>query len=296
MKLILLIIFSFLSWESFGASCCVSNTSIPNLMILPAKWQQTFSFSQARVIGDVDDKGRSTFRSKDNKETTSAARLDLAYGWSFRYQSGVSLKYQNKSRQFDDSQASNSGWSDVGLSHAYAPRMFDRLWIFQTVNIPTATSVYDAKSSLAVDAQGSGTYFTGLGFFKINNQKVGDLTFGGEAHRSFGRDIHTAQNDTHLNPYWGGSLSFGGGYVPWKSKMRLGTNFTPRLEGPKTGTNNGNDIKGKQSLVWDSVINATYSFDAQYAAGISYLDQTLVGPVSNTILTRSLSFLFQSRF
>ncbi len=296
MNLLLLTVFSLLTSSLWAASCCVSNTSIPNLMILPSDWQQTFSVSQSRVIGDVDDKGKSTFRNKDNKEITQAARMDLAYGWNFRYQTGVSVKYQNKSREFAGNEDQDSGWSDVGLSHAFAPKMFDRLWVFQTVNIPTAKSVYDAQSSMAVDAQGSGTYFTGLGFFKINNYKQGDLTFGSEVHRSFGRTIKAGGSETSLDSFWGGSASFGGGWVPWKSKARLGFVMTPRMEGPKTGQHNGDEIKGKQSLVWDSVVNATYSFDSQYAAGISYLDQTLVGPVSNTLLVRSFSFLFQSRF
>jgi hypothetical protein len=296
MRLSFLIACSFATSCAWSSSCCVSNTSIPNLMILPSDWQQTFSVSQTRVIGDVDDKGRSTFRNQDNKEMTQAARMDLAYGWNFRYQTGVSVKYQNKNREFAGQEDQDSGWSDVGLSQAYAPKMFDRLWIFHTVNLPTANSVYNSRSSMAVDAQGSGTYFTGLGFFKIHNYKNGDLTFGGEAHRSFGRTFRSGEDETSLDPFWGGSLSIGGGWVPWKSKGRLGIILTPRMEGPKTGTHNDDDIKGKQSLVWDSVINGTYSFNAQYAAGVSYLDQTLVGPVSNTLLVRSFSFLFQSRF
>lgn len=297
MKLFLIFIFSLSSFSSWGASCCVSNTSVPNLIILPAQWQQTFMMGQTSVIGDVDAAGRSVFRDQNrNKESTQFARLDLGYSWTFRYQSGVSLRYQAKSREFNGTEANNTGWSDVGLSHAYMPKMFDRVWFYQTLNIPTAKSVYDSQSSLAVDSQGTGTYLSSVGVFKIHNYKMGDLTMGSELHRSFGRRFNSDGTEIDVRGAWGGSVSVGAGYVPWKSKSRLGMNLTPRLEGPKTVIRGENRANGKQSMVWDAVINYTYSINLEYAVGLNYVDQTLLGPASNTLLNRTVSFVFQSRY
>src|SRR5690606_40906243 len=101
MKLLSIFLSSLITFEVYGASCCVSNTSVSNLMILPASWQETLTLSHSKVIGDVNDKGSSTFRRKENKDTTNLAKLDLAYSWTPQYQSGISVKYQNKSRDFD---------------------------------------------------------------------------------------------------------------------------------------------------------------------------------------------------
>src|SRR5437762_1247992 len=118
MKLLFLLLFSLLTEKAYGASCCAANTSVPNLMIMPSTWQQTFTVGNSRVIGDVNPKGQSTFRRTNNKEQTTLARADLAYQWTDLYQTGLSVKYQNKERQVDNDEAKNSGWSDLNFFHA----------------------------------------------------------------------------------------------------------------------------------------------------------------------------------
>jgi hypothetical protein len=296
MKLFFLILFSFFLEKAHAASCCVANTSVSNLMVLPSKWQQTASMSQARVIGDTNTKGSSTFRNSKNQEQTTSGRMDLAYSWTSLYQSGVSTKYQNKSRSFNGKEANDSGWSDVGLSHAFQLKQFSRTWIFQTLNIPTARSIYDSHQSFAVDAQGNGTYQSSLGVFSLNNFKEWDYFISPEIHHSLARSFSNKNEKTTLNPFWGGSVTTGVGYIPWRSKFRYGVNLTPRLEGPKTVSRNGVEQTGKESMVWDTVLNVTYSIDAEYSLGLSYLDQTVMGPARNTLLNRSVGFIFQTRW
>lgn len=265
-------------------------------MIIPADWQETFTLSQSKVIGDVNDKGSSTFRKSSNKEILNLARLDLAYSWTPRYQSGVSIKYQNKSRAFNGSEANDSGWNDIGLSHAYKPKSLDRFWIFQTLNIPTATSVYDSNSSFAVDAHGTGTYLSSVGIFGISNYKEWDVLYSTEIHHSFARSISANNSETEIDGYWGSSVTAGAGYIPWRSKARYGVALTPRLEGSKNISVNGQRSQSKESLVWDTSLNFTYTLGASYALGLNYTDQTFFGPAKNTLLNRTLSFQFQSRW
>lgn len=296
MKLLFLFLFSFYSWQAFASSCCVSNTSVPNLMILPSSWQQTLTLSSARVIGDVSPKGSSVFRNSKNKESTNIARMDLAYSWTDKYQSGVSFRYQNKNRSYNGTQASDTGWSDLGLFQAYQPIKYQRTWIFNSINVPTSNSVYDAKENYSVDAHGTGTYQAGLGIFHLVNFRSWDMVFSSEAHHSFARRFANGQDQKAVGSFWGTSVSIGGGYIPWRSKVRYGLNLTPRFEGQKQVRVNGINQDSKQSIVWDSVVNVTYSIDAQYALGVSYLDQTWFGPARNTLLSRSVSLLFQTHF
>lgn len=296
MKLLLAFLFSFYFTDLFASSCCVSNTSVSNLMILPAQWQQTFGFSQNRVIGDVDEKGQSTFRRKTNKDVTNLGRMDLSYAWTFRYQTGVSLKYQNRNRDLNGSESSDAGWNDVGLSHAFRPLELERIWIFQTLNIPTATSAYDSNSAMAVDARGSGHYLSSIGVFGILNFKEWDVTYTPEVHYSFGRTFKNTDTTTEVDGFWGASMAAGIGYVPWRSKARYGLALSPRYEGAKSLKVDGNKNRGKDSLVWDASINYSYTINAQYALGVNYTDQTLVGPVHNSLLNRSLGIQFQIRW
>ena len=296
MKWLFLFLFSLFQSYTFASSCCVSNTSVSNLMLLPASWQETFTLSQNRVIGDVNSKGRSTFRGKDNKETTSLARVDLAYAWSFRYQTGISVKYQNKSREFAGSESSDSGWNDLGLSHAYRLFEFERIWVFQTLNIPTARSVHNSRANMAVDAHGTGTYLTSFGIFGVENVEVWDFIYSAEFHHSFARSFDSQNQKTEIGSFSGGSLTFGAGYIPWRSKARYGLALTPRFEGRKETRTNGERSIGDESLVWDTSINWTYTINAENALGLNYTDQTIFGPVKNTLLNRSISFQFQKRW
>ena len=294
MKLFFLFLFSFFSWQAHSASCCVANTSVPNLMILPSSWQQTFTLASSRVIGDVNPQGQSTFRNSKNREATNLARMDLAYSWAEKYQNGISIRYQNKKRSFDGTEASDNGWSDLGLFQAYQPVKHQRTWIFNSFNIPTSNSVYDSRETFSVDAHGTGTYQMGLGIFHLINYKTWDVVSSTEVHHSFARTFGHDQEKKEIGSFWGTSFSMGMGYIPWRSKMRFGFNLTPKLDGQKSVKVNDERQISKQSLVWDSVFNATYTINASYAIGVSYLDQTFFGPARNTLLSRSVSVLFQT--
>lgn len=296
MRPYLALAFSLLLPEAiYAASCCVSNTGFSNLMILPSKWQQTFTVTQARVIGDTDTKGSSTFRSDRNRDTTTAARLDLGYSWTHRYQTNVAVKYQNRSREFQGDSASDSGWSDVGLSHAYQAPDWRRMWFFQSLNIPTANSNYDTRQKLGVDAQGSGTYLLSQGVVGIVNRKEWDFILGPELHYSFGRSFERDGEEVQVMSSTGGSFLLGAGYIPWRSKTRYGVSLNPRYEGPRAVRNNGEENRSDRSLVWDGGLNVTHTFNAEYSLGLNYLDQTIVGPARNTLLVRSLGLAFQAR-
>lgn len=296
MKLLFLFLSSFFTSYLFAASCCVSNTSVSNLMIQPASWQETFTVSQARVIGDVNEKGRSTFRNKNNSDVITLAKMDLAYGWSPRYQSGVSVKYQNRDRELNGTEANDSGWNDIGLSQAFQPSTMDRFWIFNTLNIPTATSVYDSRTSMGVDARGTGTYLSSVGAFGIHNIKEWDFIYSSEIHHSFKRTFNSNSTKTEVGSFWGTSLTGGVGYIPWRSKARYGFALSPRLEGAKTVTIDGQRNPGRESLVWDTSVNFSYTINVYNAIGLNYTDQTIFGPVKNTMLNRAISFQFQTRW
>lgn len=296
MKLFFLLVSSLLSLDSLASSCCVANISVPNLMIMPTQWQQTFTMASARVIGDVNTKGHSTFRRNNNKETTNLAKIDLAYSWTQKYQNGISLKYQNKKRSFSSSQANDTGWSDLGLFQAYQPIRYQRTFIFNTINVPTSSSIYDSIEKYSVDAHGTGTYQAGMGLFHVENFRSWDFIVSSEVHHSFARTFSSSENKKEIGSFWGTSLSVGAGYIPWRSKIRYGYNLIPRLEGQKLVKIEEDKTMSKQSLVWDSVLNVTYTINSNYAVGMNYLDQTWFGPARNTLLNRSLSVLFQTHF
>ncbi len=299
MKIFSLFLFSFVflhSEDALASSCCVSNTSVSNLMILPSRWQETFSLSQSRVIGDVNEKGSSVFRRDNNRDILNLAKLDLAYGWSPRYQSGLSLTYQGRSRDLNGESSESSGWSDIGLWQAYQIISSKRLWVFNSLNIPTGRSIYNTQSSLGVDARGSGTYQVGLGIFAIRNLKEWDFISSSEIHHSLGRTFNEDGIETRASSFWGASLSGGVGYIPWRSKARYGLGLTPRYEEPKNVRVNKTRVDGKSSLVWDLSINYSYTINSQHSLGLSYIDQTIFGPARNTVLSRLVIFQWQTKW
>ena len=88
----------------------------------------------------------------------------------------------------------------------------------------------------------------------------------------------------------------GMGFVPWRSKYRISTSLTPRYESSKKMTSNETNTKSDRVLSVDSLVGLTYMINAHQNLGLNYLDQTLVGPARNTLLSRSLSLVFQERW
>lgn len=265
-------------------------------MMMPSKWQQTFTFASSRVIGDVDTKGKSIFRNSSNKDTTNFARMDLSYQWKDSYQTGIGAKFQQRNRETESSDNHNSGWSDVALFQAWRPSLYYRSWIFQTLNVPTAKSVYDSEKTNSIDAHGTGTWQAGLGGLHVENGRNWDMITSAELHHSFARGFERSDVDLEVGSFWGGSVTVGGGWIPWKSKWRYGLNLTPRFEGAKEVRAGNEKSISRQSLVWDTNLNTTYTMSAHYSLGLSYIDQTIFGPASNTILSRSIAVLFQSHW
>lgn len=265
-------------------------------MTLPARWQQTTTLATSRIIGDTDSKGHSVFRNKSNKESTTFGRVDISYGWKSKFQSGVGARYQQKSRETDGADAKDSGWSDVALFNAWQPSLYSRTWIFQTLNVPTAKSNYESQQAFGVDAHGAGTWQAGVGAVHIKNGVNWDALVSGEVHHAFGRNFKREDSKYEVGGFWGGSVTLGAGWIPWRSKWRNGVSLTPRLEGAKDVKLDGIAQNGRESLVWDTGLNSTYSLDANYALGLAYVDQTVFGPAKNTMLARSIAFLFQAHW
>lgn len=294
MKWFYTILFSLLcpfAFQANAASCCVSNTSLPQLMTLPSRYQISSTLGLSRVQGDVDTKGQSTFRKDSNKDQSQTMRLDLSKMWK-SWQGGISLSMVNRQRELDSQSNSAQGLSDIQLYMAKEEWWkVTKIFPFIKQNIPIANSLYNAKSALAVDAFGLGVYQTSIGAALIRNYKVWDHNFTTEIHQNWARTT----GDTHVSAAAGGSMLLGAGYVPWKSRVRLGFSFGPRLESAKQIVTQGSTTHSQKSLVWDSVLSLGYQIEADQNIALNYADQTFFGPARNTTLTRAVTFLYQYR-
>ena len=289
------LIFSFFVNTSFGASCCVGNTSLPNLMTIPAKWQFSSQATYSKVIGDASTNGDYVFRDSSNKDTSQILRLDVAFQRN-EWQMGIGGQFIQNTRHSNSEEESNRGIGDIFI---YGAREFnieyERFNPLFNFRIPNAPSNYNSKEKLQTDARGSGVPEVSTGILWIHTGKTWDSQIAPTLFYRFSKTFNENEK-IKVGSQWGGALMLGMGFVPWRSKYRISTSLTPRYESSKKMTSNETNTKSDRVLSVDSLVGLTYMINAHQNLGLNYLDQTLVGPARNTLLSRSLSLVFQERW
>jgi hypothetical protein len=302
MKLFCAIVCSAYSFNVLSSSCCVGNASIPSLITMEATAQVNTTYAEANTIGSTDEFGNSIFRDKSNKEKLRTFKIDGIYRKK-RHQMGFSAGESWKSRQINNEKESSSGLTDFSLLYNYnlkdTQSLFShipKLWLFSKFLIPVSESNYDTNTRLGTDARGNGQHQLALGIVGIKNYRVIDWTTSLELHKNLAKTFN-GNEEVSVQSSYGGSVSAGVGYVPWKRKNRLSLLLTRRIEEAKRiRTENSKWSSTSKSSSVDTVLGWSYEISAFDTIATSYNDQTIMGPAVNTQLQRIWSLQYQKRF
>jgi hypothetical protein len=282
--------------RAWAAACCGGSSAAPALITGDDRAQVSVTVSQGRVIGDAPPDGLPVFRANGDDEFTRLVRLEAATLITDRWQAGLGVPVVQKSTEKSGSSGrSAAGLGDLALSVGYeALPEWDyspwrpRGYVFTQLTLPTGGSVYDGAGW---DARGRGFATWGIGALLLKGWGDWDATLIGEVHRSFARDIDDGAASIH--PGWGGSGSLGGGYSLRAFPLRLGVSLGPIYEGP-IAVSVGRDSSSQ--LAWSASAQLAWLVTTDLSLSAVYTDQTLVGPASNSQLSRTLGLLLQKRW
>ena len=293
--------FFFFVPSIYAASCCGGADSLPGIITTDDRAAFTFSHSQTEVMADVSKTSQTTFRAQGNNELKKVYSINGSYLINEYWQFGGATSFVKKEREtlnglYEESQ----GIGDLKFHGAweFLPELSYSKWkprgfLFSEVNIPLAPSVHDFKDPMATDSRGQGFYSLAIGSAFIKVIGDFDLLYSPKItyllSRTF-KDPVLGQQKITPTPWT--QNTFSGGYSPDFAALRLGISLTHVYKGPKK-----TDIsEGLDEYYWDSALSLSYldsSKNISYT--MSYLDQTLLGKVKNTDLSRGFSVSLQKR-
>lgn len=299
---IYLFIFFICGWtaeQSWGAACCGSSSSLPSLIIGDESAQLGIGFSMESVIGDAGSERFSVFRADADHEKLQSLRISGAMLLSDRWQIGGAIPLSYRSREVGFQSAHSSGLGDVSLNLGYEllPEWEYSSWkphgfLFWNLLLPTGKSVDQSHLPWSVDAFGKGflTASTGMVFSKVLRSWT--FLIQAEVHYSFSRAIDDPEGRYQLIPGWGGSLGLNAGYVVSRLPLSFHLGVQPQWD---MGIQSSGSIASQSGgrMVWNATSQCTYSIDQDWNIGLTYLDQTLIGPARNTTLSRSVALNLQ---
>jgi hypothetical protein len=295
MKRSCLLLFSLVfSVNAFGAACCGGGFAAPALIAGDDAAQITASYGYSRILDDVG--ADSLWRRRGSKETSETFTFEAAHVFRDRWQAGLSLPVVRRSRA--DSASTGLGDITTNLAYEYLPDWDYNPWRpkglgYLQLTLPTGRSVEEANATYQLDSRGRGFWAAGLGTLLTKILGSWDVYGNFEGHRSFPKAYANGQSQGRLKPGWGGSLGGGGGYN--FSALRLGAGLAWTYEDPVNVTGSASSHGSPQRFATAS-LSASYLFPENWAATLTYADQTLFGSPVNTSLGRGATLLFQKRW
>ncbi len=288
--------------NAMAAPCCGGGSAAPAIISGDDRYQLSATTSRSVVIGDAPEKGIPVFRSKNDNEITQSYRLDGAMVFAERLQAGVSLPFVQRAISKTSLKEEGTGFGDLrgNLGYEILPEWDYSVWkprgfLFLQLTVPTGKSIYESTSPLATDATGRGFYSAGTGLLLVKNWSSWDALVIPEIHHSFTRSFKITDETITISPRFGASLLMGAGYNV--GDFRIGMRIAPNYNQPKHihSTTNGDRDTASQ-LAWDTGLDFAYIFKDTMSATLAYTDQTVLGPVINTTLSRTFAFTLQKRW
>jgi hypothetical protein len=282
---------------------------VPSLISGDHRAQLGLGLSHGAVIGDVPARGIPVFRAPNSNDRSRVLSLDAAALISDRWQIGAGTSWIDRRIRQGPLNESSAGLGDLRISAAYEAwpeyrytRWKPRGYVFALAQLPTAPSGYeslDGETPLQSDARGLGTPQLGVGALLLKRWSVWDAYALPEAHTAFARSFGST---TRIGTSWGGSLALGLGYQPrlgWPTQSvawRLGLRVQPLFRSGRLTEVPGNRDQSAPQLAWNTALEAACLLSERWSAVAAYVDQTLLGPATNTTLSRIFTLSLQKRW
>ena len=283
-KLFFLFVFSFAPGVAWAAACCGGGFASPSLIAGDEKAMATAGYTYSEINKDVYPDG--LWSKRDFHESFETLRLEGAHIFKDRWQAGLSAPLVQRRRGGHRS----SGLGDVNstLGYEYLPDWDYNPWRpkglgFLQVTLPTGRSVYQTDSHYQLDSRGRGFWAVGVGSLLSKSWIDWDAFLLFDVHRSLPKG--------DLRPGWGGNLTLGGGYN-WRS-LRFGPSVMWTYEDP---VHRKNLSRGSSERYATAAMSISYLHSDEWAATLTYSDQSVLGNPVNARLGQSAMFQVQRRW
>lgn len=281
---------------ALAAACCGGTVAIPALITGYERFRFGTSVSGSRVIGDAPEAGVPIFRKSSDRIESGLMSISAAAKVDDRLQFGASLT----------ASTDGAGIGDGHLIAAFEIRrredttsLAPQVHVFTQLTLPLGRSMYETQDPRMADVTGSGFWRASVGAAAVTTYRKWDgyglLRGTAGLPREFDGDNGGATR-LHVSPGLSGDLALGGGYSfsgDWRAGLGLQASFAEsrRIESPDRETS----LSGS-TLVWPVQAQLTYFHDTNSMFTVTYSDETLIGPVKNTTLSRTIALQYSYRW
>ncbi len=303
------IFFAVHSLTAGAAPCCGGGGQIPALITNDDRAQLSARLMILDVVGDAPGAGQGVpvFRT-DASGSEQRTVVSLEGAWVVdddRLQIGgilpVQYNHVAQTRSGANSTAVGFGLGDPSFSVGYeAVQEFEsdtwvpRVWIYGQMVAPLGRSVYESTTTLGSDVTGVGQWQTHGGIVATKIISSWDFQVAARAGALWARGFEQNSSAifTALGPasVWQGGLS--AGYRIASLRMGLGVDTRYQSVQQVSQVSTGGTLisaQASQRWVWTTALSLAWSVTAEWSVGVTYLDQTLLGPAINTSLSRGIS-------
>lgn len=285
---------------ALAAACCGGTSSLPSLISGDDRHQISVGVSHSSIIGDVPVQGLPVFRSASTGDTTTSTRINAATLLSDRLQAGLEWSVVEHEAWGRAGSAKYSGMGDPALSLAYEAwpeweysEYKPRGYWFAQVSLPFARSIYDSARADLMDAVGSGLARVATGVLLLKTRGDWDFTLLPEIHRTLPRSFGSADGSVlRVDGGTGASLMASAGYSFPASAWRAGL----RLQPVWNSANRVDLERASAKSVCNTGLDLSYLWSDEFSMTAAYTDQTLLGPATNTTLSRVASLQLLKRW
>lgn len=278
------------SSSAWAAPCCGGHVALPSLLSGYEHYRFNSSFSVSRIIGDAPEHGVPVFRKGDDQAQSQTFSLSASALLSDRFQVGFSFPISlntSKPRDLELSSALEVG--NLKTTHALHPRFY----FFQQLSVPTGTSIYESSDLSRGDVTGTGFVKTSMGLVALGTRRKWD----GFTSMRIGYNVPREFGDAHLRVSPGGTADIGVGLgYSLTGSWRIGGSIQALVNEARVIENKSNTMTSSSTLVWPIQLQVAWFRNSNSTFDVSYLDETLIGPVKNTTLSRALHLSFSYRW
>ena len=172
------------------------------------------------------------------------------------------------------------------LTESFYTSWRPRLFLSLTHTLPTGKALEEAQKDGLSDVSGIGRHQTQLGVHLFKRTKLVLLSAKGELYYRYKRSL---KSDLELGASQGGSLEFGVIRNPPKSPFSYGLFWRALQHGKKEVVTSERRYETSQERVFEVAPYVGLALDGDWALDLVYTDQTLLGPVKNTTLSRTFA-------
>lgn len=296
------LVFTFISAilpaHAWGAACCGGSSSFPSIITGAQRAFVSGSVSYSNVQARALPETGIRFWSQEEQLETRVLKIDGALLMSERWQVGLGLPLQWRQIRYPSGlQEQDSRLQDVQLQTSYEllqERLFSRWkprgYLTFKLNVPTGRSAEDSLSqSRLADVSGLGAWGLGAQLSLIKEFRRWDALASLSADHFFASSLKGGGSAGSFDVY---TASAGAGWSFLKGAARVGGLLRPYYRTSKTIRPLGGSrpVRTSYELYWDASATASYRFGDHVSCTLIFTDQTLVGPVENSTLARSVTF------